>query len=146
MVGERKALKERVLGSKILSGIYIILIIIVYSFISTYIYTTQDRTNESIQSLILVLITSFLGTYSKQFYESMVYMIFNFEVDLIPYEVNRMMLKSFAMTNWLTILLLSAFFSHVLKGHLNVITLIAIICIPSFLYIVALFFKFLERN
>lgn len=137
-------LKSRILGAKILSWVYAILIGLVYIFVFIYIISDKQLAQGSIQSLILVFITSFLGTYSKQYYESMIQMIFNFKTDLIPNEINKMILKIFALTNWLTLSLLSSFFSRVLKDYFDPFIIVTISFIPSLLYMVALFFSLLE--
>ena len=66
-------------------------------------------------------------------------MIFNFKTDLIPNEINKMILKIFALTNWLTLSLLSSFFSRVLKDYFDPFIIVTISFIPSLLYMVALF-------
>ncbi|HDC8895583.1 TPA: hypothetical protein O9O36_002645 [Staphylococcus aureus] len=137
-------MKSRILGAKILSWVYAILIGLVYIFVFIYIISDKQLAQGSIQSLILVFITSFLGTYSKQYYESMIQMIFNFKTDLIPNEINKMILKIFALTNWLTLSLLSSFFSRVLKDYFDPFIIVTISFIPSLLYMVALFFSLLE--
>ncbi|HCY9366212.1 TPA: hypothetical protein O2D32_002726 [Staphylococcus aureus] len=137
-------MKSRILGAKILSWVYAILIGLVYIFVFIYIISDKQLAQGSIQSLILVFITSFLGTYSKQYYESMIQMIFNFKIDLIPNEINKMILKIFALTNWLTLSLLSSFFSRVLKDYFDPFIIVTISFIPSLLYMVALFFSLLE--
>lgn len=139
-------MRERYLGSQILGKVYFTLIFFVYVFV--YIYITSDMSKEysNIQSLILVIITSFIGTYSKQFYESMLYMIYNFEPDRVPKEINRSILKNFAVTNFLTLMLLSAFISNLLKNQVSIFLLIGIIAIPFSLYIIALFFKFTDSE
>ena len=71
-------------------------------------------------------------------------MIFNFKTDLIPNEINKMILKIFALTNWLTLSLLSSFFSRVLKDYFDPFIIVTISFIPSLLYMVALFFSLLE--
>ena len=96
----------------------------------------------NIQSLTLVIITSFIGTYSKQYYESMMYMIYNFELDLIPKEINRQILKVFAVINLFTVILLSSFISRILRNQVSIFLLTGIIALPSLLYIISLFFKF----
>ena len=110
-----------------------------------YIFLDSDLKG-SIQSLILVFVISFLGTYSKHFYESMIQMIFNFEVNRIPAEINSRVLISFAVTNWLIVVLLSSFFGRVLKNYFDNFVLIVITLLPSLLYMVALFFSFLDTE
>lgn len=139
-------MKERYLGVKILNWTYLLLVALVYIFVSKYINSDINTSDGELKSLILVFITSFIGTYSKQYYESMVYMIYNFETDVIPEEVNRMVLKSFAITNWLTVMLLSSFFVKTLNNNLNVIALFGVILISSLLFLIAIIFKFSDNS
>ncbi|HFN8439576.1 TPA: hypothetical protein ACHHBJ_002765 [Staphylococcus aureus] len=137
---------ERYLGSKILSWVYLVLIFLVYVFVYIYITSDMSKEHSTIQSSILVIITSFIGTYSKQFYESMLYMIYNFEPDKVPKEINRIILKSFAMANFSTLMLLSVFILNLLKNQVSIFLLIVIIAMPFLLYIIALFFKFTDSE
>lgn len=139
-------MRERYVGSKILSGVYLTLIFLVYIFIFIYISSDMNSGQSKVHSLILVLITSFIGTYSKQYYESMIYMIYNFEIDSVPKEINRIILRDFAVTNWLTLLLLSSFFVHTLKDHVSLFVLLGVIALPHLLYLVGLFFKFADSE
>ncbi|AQM42150.1 hypothetical protein BZ166_12505 (plasmid) [Staphylococcus cohnii] len=135
-------MRERYRGAKILSWVYLFLICFIYFYI--YIFITDDmiKNDLNIQSLTLVIITSFIGTYSKQYYESMMYMIYNFELDLIPKEINRQILKVFAVINLFTVILLSSFISRILRNQVSIFLLTGIIALPSLLYIISLFFKF----
>ena len=135
-------MRERYRGAKILSCVYLFLICFIYFYI--YIFITDDmiKNDLNIQSLTLVIITSFIGTYSKQYYESMMYMIYNFELDLIPKEINRQILKVFAVINLFTVILLSSFISRILRNQVSIFLLTGIIALPSLLYIISLFFKF----
>lgn len=139
-------MRERYVGSKILSGVYLVLIFLVYIFIFIYISSDMNSGQSKVHSLILVLITSFIGTYSKQYYESMIYMIYNFEIDRVPKEINRIILRDFALTNWLTLLLLSSFFVHTLKDHVSIFVSLGVIALPHLLYLVGLFFKFIDSE
>ncbi len=115
-------------------------------FIYLYIEADMSIENSNIQNLILIIITSFIGTYSKQFYESMLHMIYNFEIDRIPREINIIIAKNFALINLLTLMLLSKFISLILKNKVSVFLLICIITIPFLLYIIALLFKFTDSE
>lgn len=139
-------MRERYRGAKILSWVYLVLIFIIYVFV--FIYTRNDiiKNDENLQSFMLIIITSFIGTYGKQFYESMLYMIYNFELDRIPEEINRQILKNFAVTNLFTLMLLASFISHILKNQVNAFLLIGIISLPFLLYLVSMFFKFSDSE
>lgn len=139
-------MRERYVGSKILSGVYLALIFLVY--ISIFIYISSDMNSEQskVHSLILVLITSFIGTYGKQYYESMIYMIYNFEIDRVPKEIKRIILRDFALTNWFTLLLLSSFFVQTLKDHVSIFVLLGVIALPHLLYLIGLFFKLTDSE
>lgn len=138
----RKEIRKRLFGVKLLSVIYIVLLSVIYYFVNIYVKSNNFTNSEHMQSIILILITSFMGTHSKEYYISLVQMIYNHQIECIPNVANKIILKITTVVNFLTLILLSKFLVEILTGRSSKLTLIAILVIPTLLYAISLYYKF----
>lgn len=128
-------------GANVISYLYLFFIIIVSQYVFWYINPNSIKENNIFNGMIILLIATFLGNYSRLFYERLILMIYAFDESAIPKKVikTREVVSSLSIT--FTCYLLITFIIASLVGEISIIILIVINNVPIFMAMIALFYR-----
>lgn len=135
-------IRRKELGIRILSIVYLVLIIAIYFSISLYLSNVSEDDMRVHQSIVVLIITGVIGTYSKNLYISLVGMVFNDEERFFTEKIKQEKMRVEGIVNYLTILLLVAFLTNFTDHDIYLKIAIACISALTLLIIIAIYFKF----
>ncbi|MEX3492059.1 hypothetical protein [Staphylococcus saprophyticus] len=138
----RKAfINEKNLGVKILSWFYLVIIFILYGSIYCYIQYSNSIEIASVQSLIILIVTTIGGNYSKQFYFNLVSLIIYHNETLETVVMKKWKAIVDTIVNYITLILLQVYVMQVVENIYFTIAGFTILVFLSISAVIAQFFK-----
>lgn len=139
----KKYIARKEKGVFILTWTYLILIMIIYLMVSMYISDGNRDELSLYQSIVPLIVTSLIGSFSKGYFFSLVDLIFDNYKELVTDKVERNNRKVEGIVNFLTIVLFLRFLADI-NNHENIFLTIGIVASSFliFLYVIAIYFKF----
>lgn len=139
----KKYIRRKEKGVSILTWSYLVLIFIIYLMVTMYISDGNRDELSFYQSIVPLIVTSLIGSFSKGYYFSLVDLIFDNYKELVTDKVERNNRKVEGIVNFLTIVLLLRFLAD-MNTHENIFLTLGIVASSCLilLYVIAVYFKF----
>lgn len=134
-------INEKNLGVKILSWFYLVIIFVLYGSVYCYIQFSNNIELASVQSLIILIVTTIGGNYSKQYYFNLASLIIYHDEKLETVVMKKWKATIDTLVNYVTLLLLQVYVMQVIENIYFTIAGVTILAFLSFSGVIAHFFK-----